>query len=99
MNKTHEKFMERIIEANREPTLPEKTHDALSDNSQQVNPIIPDGQLKAESRSRLVSGKRSVQGNTAPADVEFMPGDTINMETGEMIKHNTEINLEKDKDE
>ena len=30
MKETHEEFMKRIIEESREPTLPERTHDALN---------------------------------------------------------------------
>ena len=30
MDKTHEEFLEEVKEATREPTLPEKTHDALN---------------------------------------------------------------------
>ena len=30
MNKTHNEFIEEVNEAIREPTLPEKTHDALN---------------------------------------------------------------------
>ena len=34
MNKTHEKFMEEVKEATYEPTLPERTHDALNVDSE-----------------------------------------------------------------
>ena len=33
---THNEFMERIIEESREPTLAERTHDALNDVSSEV---------------------------------------------------------------
>ena len=35
MNKTHEEFMEEVNEATREPTLPERTHDALNVGGEQ----------------------------------------------------------------
>lgn len=40
-------------------------------NSQQVNPIIPDGQIKAENEPRIVSGQSSTPRNPAPADKLF----------------------------
>jgi len=31
--KTHNEFMERVVEESREPTLAEQTHDALKDDA------------------------------------------------------------------
>jgi len=36
MKETHEEFMKRIIEESREPTLSERTHDALNVVSDEV---------------------------------------------------------------
>ena len=50
MNKTHKEFLEEVTEANREPTLAEKTHDALSDELPPVmNPeLFENGKIDLE---------------------------------------------------
>lgn len=43
----------------------------VTNHGQQVNPIIPDGQSKAERVGRLRSGQRSIESKAAPADVSL----------------------------
>ena len=39
MKETHNEFIERVIEESREPTLAEKTKDALSDGFSKTNEV------------------------------------------------------------
>jgi len=46
----------------------ETINKAKSNHTQQVNPLIPDGQNKAGRVDRLQSGKRSIESRAAPAE-------------------------------